>query len=540
MQIPYAKSGAGFGPGTIAVVCALVWVTGALVVAALAEGTGGRGLAASLVFFSASAFAVGAAGYAASAVTGKERAFWGLLGAGLSMRLAGYLSWMGLRGSPAAPQDAPMTQALYALSYLLLFAAMLYLAGLATQRLAWIGGLDAVAIMFSFGALVWFFALDPALPPASAVETVSIVSRPALDAGMLYVALVVLSASRRPPWANFLAPGFLAFLVACAIGLSNMGGSGAAGWSEMFNGLGLALLGCGAVYSFTLDTSFEPRQRIAPWRVSSFWFGPLSPAVHYCILLVWGIYNPPLPGYALALGAGLMVYFALRASLLSYVEKRSDHEDVVATRRDEQDRILNELHETVKQSVHGISLTLDSASEAARLGETSAVRDRISRARETIRETEYRISLPYDELLSRSDANGDVDGYDEVAHPRSFLCYRLSRFEEYFGIKAHADLQSPLEALRPEQMEAVNRIAVEAFWNVAKHSRARNLYLESRRVGRVLIVRIRDDGRGFDATQPSSGMGLLLMRRRAREAGADLDVISKPNVGTTIQLRFGC
>ncbi|MDN5697461.1 MAG: hypothetical protein L0G70_05725, partial [Rubrobacter sp.] len=217
-------------------------------------------------------------------------------------------------------------------------------------------------------------------------------------------------------------------------------------------------------------------------------------------------------------------------SLLSYIQKHSELEEVDATRRYEQDRILQELHETVKQNVHGISLALDSASEAVRVGETSAVRDRIARARETAREAEYRISRPYDELRSQHET--------DAPHPSSFLCYRLSRFEEYFGIKAHADMQSPLEELCPEEMEAVNRIAVEAFWNVAKHSRARNLYLESRRVGRVLIVRIRDDGRGFDTARSSSGMGLLLMRRRAREVGADLDVISKPGVGTTVQLRF--
>ncbi|CAN5296835.1 hypothetical protein BH24ACT16_BH24ACT16_10070 [soil metagenome] len=246
--------------------------------------------------------------------------------------------------------------------------------------------------------------------------------------------------------------------------------------------------------------------------------------------MVWGIYNPPLPGYVLAVSAGLMAYFALRISLLSYIHKQSDREQVVATRRTEQDRILQELHETVKQGVHGISLTLDSASEAARLGEATVVRDRISRARDTIRETEYQISSPYDELRSRHEEEARAAG--------SFLCYRLSRFEEYFGIKAHRDLQSPLDDLEEDEMEAVNRIAVEAFWNVARHSRARNLYLESRQVGRVLIVRIRDDGRGFDSSVPSSGMGLLLMNRRAREVGADLDVISKPGVGTTVQLRF--
>jgi two-component system nitrate/nitrite sensor histidine kinase NarX len=51
-------------------------------------------------------------------------------------------------------------------------------------------------------------------------------------------------------------------------------------------------------------------------------------------------------------------------------------------------------------------------------------------------------------------------------------------------------------------------------------------------------VRVRDDGRGFDAGDPPPGLGLRYMRRRAEEVGAELDVISSSGRGTTIQLRF--
>ncbi len=531
MQIPYAKSGLRLSRRNVLFVCALAWLAAAAFVAGLPDSPTGRGVTAVLVFWLATVFAVGAAGYAASAVSGKERIFWGLLGLGLLARFGGYMSWFVTRESSAAAQDAAITQALYTFSYVVLFAAVLYLAALTTRRLVWITALDAVAVMFSFGSLVWFFALGPAMAPAGLAEALGTLSRPAMDAAVLYVGMVVFSSSHRPPWSGLLTSGFLALLAAYAIYLGSLGGErGIGGWPEMFCGLGVALIGFGAIHSLNNAAAFEPRQRIAPWRVFSFWFGPLSPAIHFALLLGWGIFQPPLPSYVLAVGVGLMVYFALRVSLLSYIQKQSEREEIDATRRYEQDRILQELHETVKQSVHGISLALDSAAEAVRVGEASAVRDRIARARGTAREAEYRISRPYDELRSQHET--------DVPHPGSFLSYRLSRFEEYFGIKAHADMQSPLEELCPEKMEVVNRIAVEAFWNVAKHSRARNLYLESRRVGRVLIVRIRDDGRGFDTARSSSGMGLLLMRRRAREVGAELDVISKPGVGTTVQLRF--
>jgi len=64
------------------------------------------------------------------------------------------------------------------------------------------------------------------------------------------------------------------------------------------------------------------------------------------------------------------------------------------------------------------------------------------------------------------------------------------------------------------------------------------MYLESRQVGPILIIRILDDGRGFDAKDPPPGMGLRYLRQRAAEVGAELDVISDRGRGTTVQIRF--
>ena len=92
--------------------------------------------------------------------------------------------------------------------------------------------------------------------------------------------------------------------------------------------------------------------------------------------------------------------------------------------------------------------------------------------------------------------------------------------------------------MNPAETAALLRVFVEAFWNIAKDSGADNMYLESRRVGSVLIVRVRNDGHGFDTKEPLPGLGLKYMRRRAGEVGADLDVISTPGRGTSVQVRF--
>ncbi|MDN5698604.1 MAG: hypothetical protein L0G70_11630, partial [Rubrobacter sp.] len=79
MQIPYAKPGLWLTRRSVLFACALAWLTAAAFVAALPVDSTGRGVTAVFVFWVASVFAIGAAGYAASAVAGRERIFWGIL-----------------------------------------------------------------------------------------------------------------------------------------------------------------------------------------------------------------------------------------------------------------------------------------------------------------------------------------------------------------------------------------------------------------------------------------------------------------------------
>ena len=221
---------------------------------------------------------------------------------------------------------------------------------------------------------------------------------------------------------------------------------------------------------------------------------------------------------------------ALRIALVSFVTRRLNREREETTRKLEQSRLLYELHGTVKQSVHGVSLALRAAMEAERRGESDTARRMLDRALEASQEAEYHVSEPYDELRT-------VDG-EAPSNPSDYLRHRLKKFEEHFGIETHDDFKIPFELLSPAEVAAAQRVFIEASRNAVKHAQARNLWLETRRVGSVVIVRTRDDGRGFDTSDPPPGLGLRYMRRRAAEVGAELDAISVPGRGTTVQLRF--
>jgi signal transduction histidine kinase len=512
----------------VAIVALACWVVGVLIFAALPEGSAWRVVAANAVYFAAVGFALVCSALAAARAQGRERLFWALLVAGSLAALVGDLGWGGLRRSAFAAQELSYQHAAYLAFYLLFICALLLLVNSTTRGATFITFLDSLSIMLSTGVLLWYFLLDGTAAGLS-WAALTVLSWPLFDVALVFLCLVVFTAAGRPPFVGLLAAGFLVFALADGwyLGVRSEGSYGIVGWPDHLWTLGFVFLGLAALRATPLST---PRQRLGPWRVFAFWLGPLSPPIHLGIALAYGAAYPPLPAYVAAGGAILLLYLALRIALASVVTRRLNREQEEAIRKLEQGRVLYELHDTVKQRVHGISLALRAAMEAERRGEHDATRRMLDRALEASQEAEYHVSEPYDELQA-------VDG-EVSSNPSDYLRHRLKKFEEYFGIVTHEDFRVPFEFLSPDEVAAAQRVFVEASWNAVKHSGARNLWLETRRVGSVVIVRTRDDGRGFDTSDPPPGLGLRYMRRRTGEVGAELDVISFPGRGTTVQLRF--
>jgi len=97
---------------------------------------------------------------------------------------------------------------------------------------------------------------------------------------------------------------------------------------------------------------------------------------------------------------------------------------------------------------------------------------------------------------------------------------------------------------------AFYRIAQEALNNVAKHARAGQATLHlgcgptvsgtaEQRQNEAMMLRISDDGCGFDLSAVSPDhMGVGIMRERAEEIGASLDIHSTPGTGTEVTVRW--
>jgi PAS domain S-box-containing protein len=124
------------------------------------------------------------------------------------------------------------------------------------------------------------------------------------------------------------------------------------------------------------------------------------------------------------------------------------------------------------------------------------------------------------------------------------LRWYFDRFARGSQVEARAAID-PVPPLEAELETACFRVAQEAMTNVARHARARHVWLELRALGEGIELGVRDDGIGFDvgaARERAAGgtsMGLLGMQERVSLVGGELEIVSAPGRGTAVRALFG-
>ena len=109
------------------------------------------------------------------------------------------------------------------------------------------------------------------------------------------------------------------------------------------------------------------------------------------------------------------------------------------------------------------------------------------------------------------------------------------RFRERTGIEA--EFQSEFDGRLADETEThLFRIVQEALTNIARHSGATRAEIHLRREDHRIRLTIHDNGTGLKEHAGSGGMGLIGMRARARSAGGELELISQPGHGVTIEV----
>lgn len=106
------------------------------------------------------------------------------------------------------------------------------------------------------------------------------------------------------------------------------------------------------------------------------------------------------------------------------------------------------------------------------------------------------------------------------------------------GVRCAFESPEPVLLADPFVAGHLYRIAQEAVNNAVKHAQARNLTIRLAQDGGALTLVVSDDGSGLPKSRPAArGLGLGVMRHRARVIGAELEIASQRGKGVTVRCR---
>ena len=199
-------------------------------------------------------------------------------------------------------------------------------------------------------------------------------------------------------------------------------------------------------------------------------------------------------------------------------------EQVIAAQEAERRRLAGDIHDGITQRLVSLAYHLDAAADAVGRDRDVAGRE-LDRARELTDLTLLEVHAALAGL--RPPVLEDLGLADALAS--------LARSVAQVPVSVAAD-----DGRLPEHMEiALYRIAQEALQNVVKHADAASAEVELRCDATRALLRVSDDGHGFDAgaradDSGSSCYGLRSMAERAELIGGQLTVTSPPGAGTGV------
>ncbi len=153
---------------------------------------------------------------------------------------------------------------------------------------------------------------------------------------------------------------------------------------------------------------------------------------------------------------------------------------------------------------------------------------------EKIKEESQAVSQSMREIVWH--INPENDSLDE-AFPR-MLRYTTDLLEAK-GIEVTVFLPDSLDSkMDMEKRRDLFLIFKESIQNILKHANARKAAICLEVSDSLMVLKISDDGKGFDKQKLSFPNGLEYMRHRAGQHGWDFEIMSKEGAGTEVKLKI--
>ncbi len=209
------------------------------------------------------------------------------------------------------------------------------------------------------------------------------------------------------------------------------------------------------------------------------------------------------------------------------IKKQQEIADAIITSAEnERHEIGLELHDNVNQLLACSRLYIRMvAKTAGEEMEANLTRgdDLIAQAIDEIRKLSHSLILPFTEAPGLAET---IQYLTETISPGGKII-----IEKAIKIADENNIPDKLKLV-------IYRIVQEQLCNIVKHAEAGKILLKLfRRKGRIFLT-IKDDGKGFDTSLKTSGIGLINIRTRASLFDGKVNIISSPGNGCELVVSF--
>ena len=199
---------------------------------------------------------------------------------------------------------------------------------------------------------------------------------------------------------------------------------------------------------------------------------------------------------------------------------------LVDAKEAEQKKLSKELHDGIVNQIYGIRMMLGSLNANS---DEASISQRLFYIKELHKlESEVRD-------LSH-DLNADFSKY---VGEFNFLLEQLVQNNNEIGNTIfNLDISSTIDWNTYSSLIKINiyRILQELLQNVNKYAEAKNCFIRISKMNNNLIVEVKDNGKGFDLKNLSSGIGINNIKERAKTINADLLIESDNSEGSRFHI----
>jgi two-component system, NarL family, sensor histidine kinase UhpB len=205
-------------------------------------------------------------------------------------------------------------------------------------------------------------------------------------------------------------------------------------------------------------------------------------------------------------------------------ERRESGRRALAAQEAERLRIARGLHDEVGQILTGVLLQLGSLADAGATQRESELEDAKQATRQALEEVRR---IAHELRPATLEHLGLLSALTELT----------TKFADLSGLVIDRRFDPDLPALSPETELAIYRVAQESLTNVSRHAEASRVDVSLGKGNGSVVLRVVDNGHGFDPDAPPRGHGGLRgMRERAVLVGGALAIKEGPTGGVEVRL----